>query len=74
MTPVDEDGESAGYIMPMIERLVADLQDSGACIYTDKAFTSIRLARALAKSRMAIVGMLRTSGRPKNRDRGDEHY
>eukprot|EP00966_Prymnesium_polylepis_P279326 6453171-Prymnesium_polylepis.1 len=34
----------------------------------------MKLARLLAKRRIAIIGMLRTLGRPKTRPAGNEHY
>jgi hypothetical protein len=51
-----------------MNRLITDeFDDTGATVYTDKAFTSITLAKLLAQRRIALLGMLRTSGRPKNR-------
>lgn len=75
-TPLDEDhGDEIGYILPLLNRLITPAFDgTGTCFYTDKAFTSIKLARSLAKRRLAIIGMLRTLGRPKHRPRGDENY
>jgi hypothetical protein len=40
----------------------------------DKAFTSIALARHLATRRIAIVGMIRTAGRPKSTPKGPTEY
>ena len=80
MTPLDEDDdESYGYILQLLldeqhGLITPDFDDTGCCWYLDKAFTSFRLARALAKRRNAIVGMLRTAGRPKNRPRGTTEY
>ena len=36
-----------------------------ACLYSDKAFTSFKLAKMLAARKTYLLGMLRTSGRPK---------
>lgn len=80
MTPLDEDDdESYGYILQLLldeqhGLITPDFDDTGCCWYLDKAFTSFRLARALAKRRNAIVGMLRTAGRPKSRPRGTTEY
>ena len=79
-TPLDEDDEeSYGYILHLLLNeddglITSDFNDTGCCWYLDKAFTSFRLARALAKRRNAIVGMLRTAGRPKNTPRGATEY
>jgi hypothetical protein len=62
-------------MMGLVNRLISEEFDgTGMTVYTDKAFTSMKLARLLAKRRIAIVGMLRTAGRPKHRPRGDGHY
>ena len=75
-TPLNEDGgEEIGYILGLLDRLVtAEFDDTGSCGHSDKAFTSIRWARKLAARRLGLVGMLRTSGRPEHRPRGDEWY
>lgn len=75
-TPLNEDNsEEMKYMLGLMNRLITDdFDDTGACVYTDKAFTSIKLARLLAKRRLAIVGMLRTVGRPKVRPRGNAEY
>ena len=79
--PTDKDAlnedseEDMAYVIGLMERLITkDFDGTGATAYTDKAFTSIKLARLLAKRRLALVGMLRTLGRPKLRPRGNEHY
>jgi hypothetical protein len=74
--PLNEDNpEEMKYMLGLMDRLITnDFDDTGACVYTDKAFTSIKLARLLAKRRLAIVGMLRTLGRPKVRPRGNAEY
>ena len=75
-TALNEDNpEEMKYMMGLMDRLISpELNDTGMAVYTDKAFTSMKLARLLAKRRIAIVGMLRTAGRPKNRPNGDGHY
>ena len=75
-TPLNEDNpEEMKYMLGLMDRLITkDLDGTGATVYTDKAFTSFKLARLLAKRRLAIVGMLRTMGRPKLRPMGNEHY
>ena len=59
---LDEDDDKAtGYILPLVLRLVEEpsmvpeLQ-----FFTDKAFTSLKLARHLAKRAVALVGMNRS--------------
>ena len=42
-------------------------------VYTDKAFTTIKLARALASRGIGLVGMVRAA-RPKSMPRGAQHY
>ena len=71
-TPINEEegNEEMGYILGLLDRLITPAFDgTGTCFYTDKAFTSFRLARMLAKRRLALVGMIRTLGRPKHRPR-----
>ena len=68
-----EDGETPaeiGYLLGLVDRLVdEDFDGTFATLY--KAFTSFRLAKLLAARRIYLLGMLRTSGRPKNFPRGE---
>ena len=70
-----EDGETPaeiGYLLGLVDRLVdEDFDGTFATLYTDKAFTSFRLAKLLAARRIYLLRMLRTSGRPKNFPRGE---
>lgn len=70
-----EDNEHhTGYVLPLCLRLIRKAFDGTGCtVYTDKAFTTIKLARALAKRGIGLVGMIRAA-RPKKMPRGFEHY
>ena len=60
--------------MQVSERLIGkEFDNTGATAYGDKAITSFKLVRGLAKRGIGYVGMLRTSGRPKSRPNGDEN-
>ena len=66
--------ESTGYIFPLCMQLVTSaFNQTCATIYTDKAFTSIKLGRALAARGVALIGMMR-GGRPKDLKNGAEHH
>ena len=75
-TPLDENSEEyLGYIYPLLhDRLIGpEFDETSSVCYGDKAMTSFRLARALARRGIGYVGMLRTAGRPKVRPNGDEN-
>jgi len=66
--------QEVGYIMDLCLRLLPPVLDNtGFVCYYDKAFTSIRLAAALAKRRIHLVGMFR-GVRPKKPKRGWNWY
>ena len=58
-----EDNEHhTGYVLPLCLRLIRKAFDGTGCtVYTDKAFTTIKLARALAKRGIGLVGMIRAA-------------
>ena len=58
----------------MLSLLAGKFVGTLACVYLDKAFTSNKLARALDEQGVSMVGMQRTSGRPKTIPRGAENY
>ena len=73
--PIEEDNEQhTGYVLPLCLRLIGKAFDGTFCtVYTDKAFTTIKLARALASRGIGLVGMVRAA-RPKSMPRGAQHY
>lgn len=73
---IDEDDPSTtGFILPLVMALLAGkFIGTLVCVYLDKAFTSNKLARALDEVGVAMVGMQKTTGRPKSTPRGPQHY
>ena len=72
--PMDETSQDyLGYMYPLVtERLVGpEFDDCGGTCYGDKAITSFKAVRNLARRGIGYVGMLRTAGRPKHRPNGD---
>jgi len=61
-------------VLPLCLWLIGKAFDGIFCtVYTDKAFTTIKLARALASRGIGLVGMVRAA-RPKSMPRGAQHY
>ena len=65
----ENDAEQMRYTMALVLGLLQSFVGSGATVILDKAFTSITLARKLASLGIGMIGMLRTSGRPKTKPR-----
>ena len=71
----EDNAQHTGYVLPLCMRLIRAAFDGTFCtVYTDKAFTTIRLARALAKRGIGLIGMVRGATRPKSMPRGAGHY
>ena len=67
----EDNAQHTGYVLPLCLRLIRAAFDGTFCtVYTDKAFTTIRLARALAKRGIGLIGMVRGATRPKSMPRG----
>ena len=72
---LDEDNHT--WIFDLVTAIVGlpELKDVGFTLVTDKGFTSIFLAIQLARVwGIALVGMLRTKGRPQATPRGARNY
>ena len=70
----EDDPLQTGFIVSLVLSLLAGkFVGTLACVYLDKAFTSNKLARALDEQGVSMVGMHRTSGRPKAMPRGAEN-
>ena len=61
----EENDEELGYIIPLILFLTEPLIGTGATVFLDKAFTSIKLLRLLSERGIAAVGMTRST-RPRD--------
>ena len=74
---LDEDSESEmKFIMSLVVSLAArpEFHGTGMTVCMDKGFTSFSAAAYLATCGIALVGMLRTKGRPKNTPRGSRTF
>lgn len=74
--PIEEDNEQhTGYVLPLCLRLIRPAFDGTySTVYTDKAFTTIKLAKALARRGIGLIGMVRGAARPKKWPRGAGEY